>query len=79
MSRVDAVEIAIKKAGDRAKGSILSSDAFFPFNDSIHVAAKAGIGAIIQPGGSVRDPEVIEACNEHGIPMVLTGKRHFRH
>ena len=79
MSRVDAVEIAIKKAGDRAKGSILSSDAFFPFIDSIHVAAKAGIGAIIQPGGSVRDSEVIDACNEHGIPMVLTGKRHFRH
>ncbi len=79
MSRVDAVEIAIRKAGDRAAGSVLASDAFFPFADSINVAAEAGIAAIIQPGGSVRDDEVIAACNQHNIPMVLTGTRHFRH
>lgn len=79
MSRVDAVEIAIRKAGDRAAGSVLASDAFFPFPDSIEIAAKANIAAIIQPGGSVKDSEVIDACNQHGIPMVLTGRRHFRH
>ena len=79
MSRVDSVEMSIKKAGDRAKGAVLSSDAFFPFADSIEFAAKAGIAAIIQPGGSVRDQEVIDACNQHGIPMVFAGKRHFRH
>ncbi|HMC11702.1 MAG TPA: bifunctional phosphoribosylaminoimidazolecarboxamide formyltransferase/IMP cyclohydrolase [Pirellulaceae bacterium] len=79
MSRVDSVDIAIQKAGDRAKGSILASDAFFPFADSIHKAAAAGVAAIIQPGGSVRDEEVIAAANEHGIPMVFTGRRHFKH
>ena len=79
MSRVDSVEISIRKAADRAAGSVLASDAFFPFADSIEAAAKSGIAAIIQPGGSVRDKEVIAACNEHGIPMVLTGRRHFRH
>ena len=79
MSRVDSVQISIRKAGDRAAGSVLSSDAFFPFADSIEVAAAAGITAIIQPGGSVRDQEVIEACDKHGIAMVLTGNRHFRH
>jgi phosphoribosylaminoimidazolecarboxamide formyltransferase/IMP cyclohydrolase len=79
MSRVDSVEIAIHKAGERAKGSILASDAFFPFPDSIHRAAAAGIAAIIQPGGSVKDEEVIAAANEHGIPMILTGRRHFKH
>ncbi len=79
MSRIDSVQIAIRKAGDRAQGSVLASDAFFPFPDSIESAADAGIAAIIQPGGSVKDNEVIAACNEHGIPMVLTGRRHFRH
>lgn len=79
MSRVDSVDISIRKAGDRAAGSVLASDAFFPFADSIEIAAKAGIAAIIQPGGSVRDPEVIAACNEHKIPMIFTGQRHFRH
>ena len=79
MSRVDSVEISIRKAGDRAQGSVLASDAFFPFPDSIEIAAKAGIVAIIQPGGSVKDDEVVQACNQHGIPMVLTGRRHFRH
>ncbi|MGL6227168.1 MAG: bifunctional phosphoribosylaminoimidazolecarboxamide formyltransferase/IMP cyclohydrolase [Thermoguttaceae bacterium] len=79
MSRVDSVEIAIKKAGDRAKGSVLGSDAFFPFPDSIERAAEVGIGAIIQPGGSRGDESVIEMCNKYKIPMIFTGKRHFRH
>lgn len=79
MSRVDAVELAIKKAGEHAKGSVLASDAFFPFRDSIDIASAAGVGAIIQPGGSIRDREVIEAAEEHKIPMVFTGKRQFRH
>lgn len=79
MSRVDSVDISITKAGDRAAGSVLASDAFFPFADSIEKAAAAGIQAIIQPGGSKRDEEVIAACNEHGIPMVFTSRRHFRH
>ena len=79
MSRVDSVEIAIEKAGERAPGSVLASDAFFPFPDSIEAAADAGIVAIIQPGGSRRDDEVIDACNQHGMPMVFTGRRHFKH
>jgi phosphoribosylaminoimidazolecarboxamide formyltransferase / IMP cyclohydrolase len=79
MSRVDSVEISIKKAGERTRGAVLASDAFFPFDDSIHTAHAAGIGALIQPGGSVRDAEVIAACNEHGLAMVFTGVRHFRH
>jgi phosphoribosylaminoimidazolecarboxamide formyltransferase/IMP cyclohydrolase len=79
MSRVDSVEIAIDKAGDRARGSVLASDAFFPFADSIDAIAESGIVAVIQPGGSRRDDEVIEACNRHDIPMILTGRRHFKH
>jgi phosphoribosylaminoimidazolecarboxamide formyltransferase / IMP cyclohydrolase len=79
MSRVDSVEIAIKKAGERARGAALASDAFFPFDDSIHEAAVAGVAAIIQPGGSRRDDEVIAACNKHNLPMIFTGRRHFRH
>lgn len=79
MSRVDSVEIAIEKAGQRSAGSILASDAFFPFPDSIEAAAKAGVAAIIQPGGSRRDDEVIAACDEFEIPMVFTGRRHFKH
>ncbi len=79
MSRVDSVEIAIQKAGDRAAGSILASDAFFPFPDSIEIAAKAGVIAIIQPGGSRKDDDAIAACNRHRIPMVFTGRRHFKH
>jgi phosphoribosylaminoimidazolecarboxamide formyltransferase/IMP cyclohydrolase len=79
MSRVDSVDIAIKKAGDRVAGSVLASDAFFPFPDSIEKAAQAGVAAIIQPGGSKKDDDVIAACNELGIPMVLTGRRHFKH
>ncbi|TWT80955.1 Bifunctional purine biosynthesis protein PurH [Planctomycetes bacterium CA13] len=79
MSRVDSVEISIDKAGDRASGSVLASDAFFPFPDSIEAAAEAGVVAVVQPGGSRRDSEVIAACNQHGIPLVLTGRRHFKH
>ncbi len=79
MSRVDSVEISIDKAGERSNGSILASDAFFPFPDSIEAAAEAGIVAVVQPGGSRRDQEVIDACDKHGIPMVLTGRRHFKH
>ena len=79
MSRVDSVKISIRKAADRVEGAILASDAFFPFPDSIEIAAQAGVRAIIQPGGSVRDQEVIEACNQHGLPMVFAGNRHFRH
>ena len=79
MSRVDSVDIAISKAADRARGSVLASDAFFPFPDSIHKAAAAAIAAIIQPGGSVKDSDVIAACNEHGLPMIFTGRRHFKH
>lgn len=79
MSRVLAVEIAIKKAGDRAKGSVLASDAFFPFPDNVELAAAAGITAIVQPGGSVKDADAIAACDAHGIAMLFTGRRHFRH
>jgi len=79
MSRVDAVDIAARKAGDRARGSVLASDAFFPFRDGVDRAAEAGVAAIIQPGGSVRDDAVVAAAEEHGMTMVLTGRRHFRH
>ncbi|MHB0958379.1 MAG: bifunctional phosphoribosylaminoimidazolecarboxamide formyltransferase/IMP cyclohydrolase [Pirellulaceae bacterium] len=79
MSRVDSVEIAIRKAAGRAAGCVLASDAFFPFPDSIHRAAEAGIVAIIQPGGSRRDDEVIAACNERRLPMLFTDRRHFKH
>ncbi len=78
-SRVDAVEIAAKKAGDRAKGAVMASDAFFPFRDGLDAGAAAGIAAVIQPGGSVRDDGVIAAADEHGVAMVFTGMRHFRH
>ncbi|MBS3773352.1 MAG: bifunctional phosphoribosylaminoimidazolecarboxamide formyltransferase/IMP cyclohydrolase [Candidatus Thermoplasmatota archaeon] len=78
-SRVDASWIATKKGGKNVKGSVMASDAFFPFRDAVDVAAKAGIRAIVQPGGSIRDSEVIEAANEHDIPMVFTGRRYFLH
>jgi phosphoribosylaminoimidazolecarboxamide formyltransferase / IMP cyclohydrolase len=79
MSRVDSVHIACRKAGKRVRGSVLASDAFFPFRDNIDEAAKAGVAAVVQPGGSMRDQEVVQACDEHGLAMVLTGVRHFRH
>jgi phosphoribosylaminoimidazolecarboxamide formyltransferase/IMP cyclohydrolase len=78
-SRVDSVRIALEKAGERAHGAVLASDAFFPFPDSIELIQQAGIAAIVQPGGSKRDPEVIAAADAAGIPMVFTGRRHFRH
>ncbi len=82
MSRVDASKIAVRKAGEaglETEGSVLASDAFFPFRDGVDAAAEAGVTAIVQPGGSIRDEEVIEAANEHEIAMVLTGRRVFRH
>jgi len=79
MSRVEAVEIAIKRAGEQAKGAVAASDAFFPFKDSVELLAKAGITAIIQPGGSKRDQESIDACDAHDMSMVFTGVRHFKH
>ena len=89
MSRVDSARIAARKAADAAmqagrkepatKGSVAASDAFFPFADGLLVAIEAGATAVIQPGGSVRDDEVIKAADDHGIAMVFTGTRHFRH
>jgi phosphoribosylaminoimidazolecarboxamide formyltransferase/IMP cyclohydrolase len=79
MSRIDSTEIAAKKAGAKTKGAVMASDAFFPFRDNVDLAAKLGISAIIQPGGSMRDQESIDAANQHGIAMVFTGRRHFRH
>lgn len=79
MSRIDSVQIAVRKAGERVRGSVLASDAFFPFRDNVDEAARAGVAALVQPGGSVRDQESIDACNEHGLAMVFTGVRHFRH
>jgi phosphoribosylaminoimidazolecarboxamide formyltransferase/IMP cyclohydrolase len=79
MSRLDSVKIAVEKAGPKAHGAVLASDAFFPFRDGPDLAAKAGVTAIIQPGGSKRDDETLAACDEHGLAMILTGRRHFRH
>ena len=82
MSRVYSARIAAIKAQDanlKVSGSVMASDAFFPFRDGIDAAAKSGIAAVIQPGGSIRDDEVIRAANEHGIAMVFTDMRHFRH
>lgn len=79
MSRVDSTKIAIEKARSSLKGSVMASDAFFPFRDAVDTAAEQGISAIIQPGGSIRDDEVIAAANEHKIAMVFTGIRHFKH
>ncbi|MFC1478107.1 bifunctional phosphoribosylaminoimidazolecarboxamide formyltransferase/IMP cyclohydrolase [Candidatus Margulisiibacteriota bacterium] len=83
MSRVDALECAIKKAkehsADKLAGCVLASDAFFPFNDVVNIAAKEGVAEIIQPGGSIRDQDSIDACNEQKVAMVFTGERHFKH
>ncbi len=79
MSRVDSARLAVEKANKEVKGCVMASDAFFPFRDSVDAAAQSGITAIIQPGGSIRDQEVIDAANEHGMAMVFTGIRHFKH
>ena len=79
MSRVESTELAARRAGDRAAGTVCASDAFFPFRDGLDAAVAAGAVAVIQPGGSVRYEEVVAAADEHGIPMLFTGRRHFRH
>ena len=79
VSRVDAVHMALKKGGEGVKGGVLASDAFFPFRDSIDIIKDSGIGTVIQPGGSIRDQEVIDACDEHGFAMIFTGTRCFKH
>jgi phosphoribosylaminoimidazolecarboxamide formyltransferase / IMP cyclohydrolase len=79
MSRVDAVKVAVMKSGTSLAGSVAASDAFFPFRDGLDAVAAAGASAVVQPGGSVRDAEVIAAADEHGLAMVFTGRRHFRH
>ena len=79
MSRVESVEIALKKASDKVNGAVCASDAFFPFKDSIDHLAAHGVTAIIQPGGSKRDQESIDTCNDHDLTMVFSGIRHFKH
>jgi len=79
VSRVDAVHMALKKGGEKVQGGVLASDAFFPFRDSIDTIKDSGISTIIQPGGSIRDQEVIDACNEYGFAMIFTGTRCFKH
>ncbi|HLR59826.1 MAG TPA: bifunctional phosphoribosylaminoimidazolecarboxamide formyltransferase/IMP cyclohydrolase [Pseudogracilibacillus sp.] len=79
MNRIGAAVIALEQAGDKAKGSVLASDAFFPMPDTVEAAIASGVTAIIQPGGSKRDQDSIDKCNEHGIVMVTTGMRHFKH
>jgi phosphoribosylaminoimidazolecarboxamide formyltransferase/IMP cyclohydrolase len=78
-NRLDSARIAATRAAGRAIGGVCASDAFFPFRDGLDAVADAGITVVIQPGGSVRDDEVIAAANEHGIAMVFTGERHFKH
>lgn len=78
-SRVVSVELALKRAGKDAKGSVLASDAFFPFADGVELAGQAGVTAIIQPGGSLRDEEAIATANKYNMAMVFTGHRHFKH
>ena len=79
VSRVDAVHMALKKGGKNVRGSVLASDAFFPFRDSIDTIKDSGISTILQPGGSIRDQEFIDACNEYGFAMIFTGTRCFKH
>jgi phosphoribosylaminoimidazolecarboxamide formyltransferase/IMP cyclohydrolase len=79
MNRVGSVKIALEQAKEAAQGGYLASDGFFPFDDSVKTAAKAGISAIIQPGGSVKDQDSIRAADELGLVLVITGKRHFLH
>lgn len=79
VNRVDSARLAVTRAGDRVKGSIAASDAFFPFADGLQILIDAGIAAVVQPGGSVRDDEVIAAAQSAGIAMFFTGTRHFSH
>ena len=79
MSRVEAVQLAVQRAGDRSRGSVLASDAFFPFPDGLELGARAGVTAVIQPGGSMKDADVVAAADAAGIAMVVTGRRHFKH
>ena len=79
MNLLASVQLALEKAAGRARGSVLASDAFFPFADGVEAAAKAGITAIIQPGGSIRDEESIRMANHYAMAMIFTGQRHFRH
>jgi phosphoribosylaminoimidazolecarboxamide formyltransferase/IMP cyclohydrolase len=79
VNRVDSCKLAVERAGERAAGSVAASDAFFPFADGLISAIEAGATAVIQPGGSMRDDDVIAAADAHGIAMVFTGVRHFRH
>ena len=79
MNRIGSAKLALNAAGTKAKDAVLASDGFFPFDDTVRIASDHGIKAIIQPGGSIKDQDSIDACNELGIAMVLTGKRHFLH
>jgi len=79
VSRVDAVHMALRKGGENVIGGVLASDAFFPFRDSIDAIKESGITTVLQPGGSIRDKEVIDACNEYNIAMIFTGTRCFKH
>jgi phosphoribosylaminoimidazolecarboxamide formyltransferase/IMP cyclohydrolase len=79
VNRVDSARLAVARAGDRATGAVAASDAFFPFADGLQVLLDAGVRAVVQPGGSVRDEEVIAAATAAGVPMYLTGTRHFAH
>ncbi len=79
VNRVDSAHLAVQRAGDRAAGSVGASDAFFPFPDGLQVLLSAGVKAVAQPGGSIRDNEVIEAADEAGVTLYLTGARHFAH
>ena len=78
-NRIWSANMSLERSGEKAKGAVIASDAFFPFGDVVESAAKAGITAIIQPGGSLRDQESIDGCNKHGIAMIFTGMRHFKH
>jgi phosphoribosylaminoimidazolecarboxamide formyltransferase/IMP cyclohydrolase len=79
VNRVDSARLAVARAGDRARGSVAASDAFFPFPDGLQVLAEAGVRAVAEPGGSIRDEEVIAAAREGGVTLYLTGVRHFFH
>ncbi|NLC11698.1 MAG: bifunctional phosphoribosylaminoimidazolecarboxamide formyltransferase/IMP cyclohydrolase, partial [Firmicutes bacterium] len=79
MSRVAAVRLAVNQAGDNSKGSVLASDAFFPFKDAVEIAVRNGVTAIVHPGGSLRDDDSIAVCNQYQVSMVITGRRFFKH